>query len=387
MKRLLLAAAVAGVLLGGDARAENLFLKGRAAHEAGRYEDAVEALRGHMEAYPEDVEGYRWLASSYEKLGRADEAVQAWKDFRTLATDKADVAMADAKIAAATGVKAPRRDRFDLTAEEVREMSTSDAQWHEEETKHFKVRTHNPALTKFIGKQAEHFLTLLCERFLGGAAYPRKVPLTVFRDHNEYVGAGYPAWSGGGTITDYQSLDSFISGKVDASIALFQLGSDRKLNPELSEPVVLPHELTHLVLGEHFGQTPLPVWINEGVAQLVQFQGRERADDLLAPSVAKNPACVFKLRDLVASGGYPTDPQSIGAFYYQSVSFLGWIHETCGEAKFRQFLADLKKGRSAETALKPLFPSASGKDWLDRVHEDWVKAMRAGVEKRAAGKK
>ncbi|MBI2922927.1 MAG: hypothetical protein HYY18_17875 [Planctomycetes bacterium] len=383
MRTLLLAAAF--LLVAGGARAENLFLKGKAAHEAGRFEDAVEALRRHTEAYPEDVEGYRWLAASYEKLGRSDEAVQAWKDFRTLAVNKADVAMADAKIAAATGAAAPKRDRFDLSPEEIRAMSSSDAAWHEEETKHFKVRTHNVELTKFIGKQAEHYLAVLCDRFLGGAAYPRQVPLSVFRDHNEYVGAGYPAWSGGGTIADYQSLDAFVSGKVGASIALFQLGRDGKLNPELSEPVVLPHELTHLVLGEHFGQTPLPVWINEGVAQLVQFEGRERADDLLAPAVAKNPACVFKLRDLVASGGYPKDPAAIGAFYYQSVSFLGWIHDTCGEEKLRQFLAALKKGRSAEDALKPLFPSASGKDWLDRVHEDWVKAMQASVEKRKAG--
>ena len=46
MKRILLAAA-ACALFGGVAAAENFLLKGKAAHEAGRFEDAVEALLRH----------------------------------------------------------------------------------------------------------------------------------------------------------------------------------------------------------------------------------------------------------------------------------------------------------------------------------------------------
>lgn len=270
-----------------SASAEDWLAAGRKAHAEGRWAEAVEALTKDTDLYPEHVEAYRLLAEAFENLGKADEAKQAWRDFRALAKSPEDRRLADEKLGAAAA-----RSAFEVDAKTVEEIKAVSGEWHTKETEHFTVRSHNRRLTEVVAGQAEGYLAMLCRTFLNGAAYPHKLPLTIYADQQEYVGAGNPDWSQGGTAVGYESMDAFITGKVTRKIDLLHRVKG-ELNPDLVKPKLLPHELTHLVLAEHYGERRIPLWLNEGTAQYYGGrppggggprplgsgdQGRERAD-------------------------------------------------------------------------------------------------------------
>ncbi len=59
------------------------------------------------------------------------------------------------------------------------------------------------------------------------------MPLTVYRDQDEYVGAGNPDWSQGGTSVGYESLDGFLKDRMTRKIDLLH-AIKGELNPDLA---------------------------------------------------------------------------------------------------------------------------------------------------------
>lgn len=369
MKRVL-----ALVLAAGAALAEDGAVAGKKALDEGRFEDAVKALKRDTDLYPEHVESYRWLATALEKLGKGDEAKAAWKDFRALAKTDADRALADEHLGR-TASADPDLVLDEATVKLIRE--TQDA-WFTKETEHFTVKTHNDALTRIVATQAEKYLAMLSQKFLGGAAYPHKVPLTVYRNQEEYVAAGNPDWSQGGTAVGYESLDGFLKGQVTRKIDLLHT-INGELNPDLARPKLLPHELTHLVLGERFGERPLPLWLNEGVAQYMEAGRRAECDKLIADYLNDKHGSPIPLRTLVTLPGYPENRGAIALFYAQSASFTGWLADTLGPEKFAAFLEDIRKGTGAEQAIQSAFKAGSG--WDESAQAEWLKSVRSAVKK------
>lgn len=364
------AAALAVVLAASAASGEDAAARGRRLFDEGRYAEAVEALKKDIDVYPEHVDSYRWLALSLEKIGRGDEAKSAWRDFRALAKTPEDRRVADQHLDEGA---APADKDLVLDEKTVEAIRAPGEGWHEKRTAHFVVRTHNARLTEVLAVQAEKYLGALSQRFLNGAAYPHVVPLTVHRDQEEYVAAGNPDWSQGGTAVGYESLDSFLRSRVTRKIDLLHtIKGD--LNPDLARPKLLPHELTHLILGERFGERAVPLWLNEGIAQSMETGRRAECDALLLDWFDGKGGSPIPLRTLVNLPGYPENRGAIALFYAQSASFTCWLADILGPAKFAAFLDDLRSGTGPEPAIQGAFKA--GEDWEAPVQARWLKALR-----------
>lgn len=124
---------------------------------------------------------------------------------------------------------------------------------------------------------------------------------------------------------------------------------------------VLPHEASHALLTARFFAdveiaeddygTPLPDWLDEGVAiwaepeesraeRIAQARGlpahrRGLEDILTAPHPAMANAAAWRMRDGAAP---PSDDEALWAFYPQSIAVLAFVLETGGPEALRGFV-------------------------------------------------
>jgi hypothetical protein len=131
----------------------------------------------------------------------------------------------------------------------------------------------------------------------------------------------------------------------------------------------LPHELTHVVLGERFGGHALPRWADEGIAMLSESaeKHRERLENFQTILVARN---TFPIGDLVTAKGMPA-PHRRDAFYGQSLALSSLLVRKGTPAKFADFIEDSIRIGS-DQALKTHY-AMNGVLELQQEWNDWVK--------------
>ena len=100
----------------------------------------------------------------------------------------------------------------------------------------------------------------------------------------------------------------------------------------------LPHELTHVVLGERFGGHALPRWADEGIAMLSESaeKHRERLESL-QEILARQPT--IAIADLIKANRFPS-PQLRDAFYGQSLGLSSLLIRKSSPAKFANFVEE-----------------------------------------------
>ncbi|MBF0569151.1 MAG: hypothetical protein HQL18_00015 [Candidatus Omnitrophica bacterium] len=115
---------------------------------------------------------------------------------------------------------------------------------------------------------------------------------------------------------------------------------------------VLPHELAHLMLWDYFDQHigVVPVWLEEGIAQLEEADKRGLAREALIPVVqAGNHIPFTVLGDL-----RPLDLKDNGkvaVFYAQSLSLVVFLIEKYGQESFYRLCKEMRDGQTFDTAL------------------------------------
>lgn len=119
----------------------------------------------------------------------------------------------------------------------------------------------------------------------------------------------------------------------------------RRLDLRADEPNLLtgvvPHEATHLVLGDLFADAPLPRWADEGMAVLAE--PRSRVDRFVRTlQTSRRQGKLVPLEKLFGKGDYP-DAALITVFYVQSVSVVDFLVTEKGPETFVQFLRDTSK--------------------------------------------
>jgi hypothetical protein len=100
----------------------------------------------------------------------------------------------------------------------------------------------------------------------------------------------------------------------------------RRIDLHIDDPAmliaVLPHEATHVVLADQFGEAPVPRWADEGMAVLTE--PRERIERHLRNLPRhRQEGELFGARELLGLNDYP-EPR-VGAFYAQSVSLVEFL--------------------------------------------------------------
>lgn len=131
----------------------------------------------------------------------------------------------------------------------------------------------------------------------------------------------------------------------------------------------LPHELTHVVLGERFGGHALPRWADEGIAMLSESSDkhRERLENL---QMILTSQATLKIHEIVSTKGLPA-PQLRNAFYGQSLALSSLLVRKGTPAKFADFVEEsIRVG--ADQALRTHY-SVNGVAALQQEWNEWVR--------------
>ncbi|HUW58586.1 MAG TPA: CDC27 family protein [Planctomycetota bacterium] len=344
-----------------------------------KYAEAVALLKTEIEARPTHAKAYLFLASSYEKLEKWAEAVDAWDRFVKLAKSDGEREYGETRLTAcrarASG-KVP-----DTETEDPEPDATGHARFLKQgmvfvtvRTQHFMVQAKNRALCDEAAKEAERHLGRIMRVFLEGREWPHTITIRIHKNHPEYViEAGTPQWSGGG-----YSVRSYDTGQTLRRIDLFALDKDGKYIAELLTKT-LPHEMTHVVLHEYFGERTfrgLPLAINEGLAMYVEEGTAVRYERQLADAVKKG--VYYKLPELFQMQRYPPN---VGLFYAQAASATRYLIENMTAEQFQSFLAQIRKGNDVNSSLQ----SALGRtgDLLTAMQEHWVDMLKKKADEYA----
>jgi hypothetical protein len=104
----------------------------------------------------------------------------------------------------------------------------------------------------------------------------------------------------------------------------------------------LPHELTHVVLADHFAGQLLPRWADEGMAMLADTKAKQdlHSRDLHA---ALAGGTTVRLTELLPAGDYPS-AQHWDVFYGQSLSVVEYLVSRKSPRVFVQFIDSARTG-------------------------------------------
>jgi hypothetical protein len=135
----------------------------------------------------------------------------------------------------------------------------------------------------------------------------------------------------------------------------------------------LPHELTHVVLGERFGGHALPRWADEGIAMLSESseKHRERLTNL-QETLGRRPT--FRMADLVRAERMP-QPHLRDAFYGQSVGLTSLLVRKSTPAKFADFIEESQQ-IGIDNALNEHY-RINGIAALQREWDQWTRRTEA----------
>jgi hypothetical protein len=134
----------------------------------------------------------------------------------------------------------------------------------------------------------------------------------------------------------------------------------RRLDLRADEPNLLtnivPHETTHLVLGELFGDAPPPRWADEGIAVLAEPRSQfERYARTLHRCRAQGE--LVHLAQLMNLSDYP-DAAGITAFYVESVSIVDFLVAERDPKTLVHFLREAQRGK-LDAALQKHYQCSS----------------------------
>ena len=183
-----------------------------------------------------------------------------------------------------------------------------------------------------------------------------------------WLGKELPAWSERCTlrvtVTSHGSGGFTTFNFDDGKVLSRTMGVSGTLEDILT--CVLPHEITHTILADHFRE-PLPRWADEGAAVLSEDKAmREKYHADLTGLLRAGRA--LPLRRLVAVTDYPDDPM---ALYTEGFTLTEFLVERKDRKTFLQFLKQGKRD-GWEKAVKENYGYAD----LEKLEDAWLAAMK-----------
>ena len=235
-------------------------------------------------------------------------------------------------------------------------------------TTNFSVEAPDEQLAKRFGDRAEDFRREKAMEWLGQEmpAWPRRCPLQV-----QINGGG----AGGATTFTFGNDGAH---SVVTSRRMEIRGDVRQLLNS-----VLPHEITHTVLADHFGR-PVPRWADEGGSVLSEnneerFQHDVRCRELL------NAGRGICLRTLFRMTEYPRD---MFVLYAEGYSITAYLVEKGGNGregrgKLLQFLGQGMNGNTSES-WNSAAQRVYGFDTVDAMEKAWLESLHNPPTRTAA---
>ena len=162
--------------------------------------------------------------------------------------------------------------------------------------------------------------------------------IVYFADQGAYLNATQqPEWSKGFSISHL------------ASVNLRMIISYRGQKDFLS--TVLPHEIGHLILHDFVKGRKIPVWFDEGLAQLEEENNSPEHKTIVARLAVSG-----KTIPLEELNGYEakaqSDPMQAAIFYAESLYIVDFLVKTYGKSAFTELCRQLRDGAPFDHALR-----------------------------------
>lgn len=230
-------------------------------------------------------------------------------------------------------------------------------------TENFVTDAPTPQLAKAFGEAAEKYRREKALEWLGAEMprWPQRCPLRVEVRPGSTGGATTFTFSGG-SRGGVLSQEMKIFGGVD----------------QLMESV-LPHEITHTVLAQHFGQA-VPRWADEGGSVLSENTEERFNHDVRCREVL-NQGRGIPLKHLFPMKEYPND---MIVLYAQGYSITEYLVSQGGRRKFLQFVGQglRNDGKNWEQALRAVYGDRFAS--VDELQEKWIENLHTPPSRVAA---
>jgi hypothetical protein len=134
---------------------------------------------------------------------------------------------------------------------------------------------------------------------------------------------------------------------------------------------VFDHEITHILLGQSFGNRTPPAWLQEGLSQWIAGEYTpETTRQIAAGLLGKGLHSLESLQT-----GFPNDPVQARLAYAQSADLIAWIAAEHGEEAIRTLVISMAGGSPFEASIKRATGkrmSAIDRAWRSRLEDSWL---------------
>ena len=311
-----------------------------------------------------------WAVVAAARQGRRDfdAALVAWRRYLAYCDDAELRAFAVRQIRACEAAKLPAEQpqppSSRLKPDELTELARVGPAVCIESSPHFVVRARNVKLAKLVAREAEVSLARIAGMILTSQEYAHSVDIYVWPTRTEYRANAVdaPEWAGGSFSITRDA------GTIVRRIDLTQCDPDGRLQTIMLDRV-LPHEMCHLVLQECFGDSPCPLFLNEGLAMLSEFTtDNER---LLAAGAAACSKDRIPLAELLILERDGVDRATVVIFYAESLSVTEFIRSRLSPEQFRTFLAHVKGGSTVAEALQRTLYMPHSEEFIKTLAGAW----------------
>ncbi len=232
-------------------------------------------------------------------------------------------------------------------------------------TENFVVTAPTKALAKTFGEAAERFRKEKAIDWLGAEMrpWPARCPLSVVVEPNRTGG---------------ETTFSFVSSNGVSAVGSQKMKIFGGLEQLLTS--VLPHEVTHTVFAQHFGQ-PVPRWADEG-GSVYSENDEERYQHDVRCRELLNGGKGFRLGPLFSMNKYPPDTHTLYAEGYSVVNFLVAKGGQGGRRRFLEFVrvGMMNDNHNWEQAAKQVYEY----DSVDDLQTEWIQSLKSSRPERAS---
>lgn len=239
----------------------------------------------------------------------------------------------------------------------------------EQKGKHFIVRYPSSIESSWVRKilsRAEVYYEKVA-RDIGYARYrdfwtwDDRAIITMYPDRETFIEAtGQPEWSRGGAVGHK---------KLSSSREIISFAQEDAFIEE-----ILPHEISHLILWDFIGfEKTMPMWFEEGVAQLQEAEKAKRAPEVIKRLVLVNEHVPFSVLFNVDIRE-EEDPLKVSIFYLESYTIVKFLIDEYGSQNFGRLCRNLRDGKNFNDALKDAYVLKI-KDIRD-LEKKWLSYMK-----------
>lgn len=362
----------------------------QATFERGDHATAISLAREEVKLNPGHEEAYLILAQALEAKGDKAGAAEAWGQLRVITRVPERIQQARLGLLRTKGPDVPKFTGEGVWEDDPYKVDIGEVPWDRLKAEVDGVQVQyvnemppvahesNFFVVLACTQRAAEVITHLCEKytnfllqkyFHAGQEWALRIPIIVFKNHEDYVNVGkLPAQSAGLTRSDAKT-------GVPIMIALYMLDEDGKLDHEALEGT-LPHELTHMVIHEWFGGQDVPRWIDEGLARRME-QTRKHYEE--AAKVGRDAVAgeFYQFRALFEQEQYPARGDRVWRFYEQSATIVLFLLEQYGPESAVAFFETLRQGKSHDDAVAAalgISPEVAV-DEFERRWVDWIRKV------------